>query len=114
MASSGLGSCLQKEGRLEEAETWFRTAIRKNPQLVEGHFNLVNLLLQQERREQARAALALASQQAPSPRYQLIVGRLEAKEGWDEWNPLWVQVTVAGLVGGGLLYALYRKMRQTA
>ena len=109
IASSGLGSCYQKEGNLEEAEKWFRAAIRKDSTLVEAHTNLVNLLLKEDRREEAKEALAVADRQAPSSHYELFKGRLQGKEGWDEWSPMWLKVAAAGLLGGAILYALLKK-----
>ncbi len=103
--SSDLGGCYFQEGNLLESEKWFRAAIAQDTGLVEAHYNLINLLLKQDRRDEARMAMAVAERVAPSTRYGLFEGRLRGKQSWDEWNPAWVKV-IAGAVPLGLLVLL--------
>ena len=111
--SSDLGGCYYQEGNQLEAEKWFRAAIGYDSALVEAHYNLINLLLSQDRRKEARLALTLASQMAPSTRYGLFEGRLRGKQSWDEWNPTWVKVIVGllAIVAIGLPLLLWLKNR---
>ena len=98
--SSDLASCYFQTGHLGDSEKWLRAAIRKYPGLVEAHYNLINLLLKRNRRDEAKVATKQAMELAPSQRYDILTGRLEGKESWDEWNPLWVKVVLVALIGG--------------
>jgi|GEM_PF-724809 len=109
--SSDLGGCHYQEGNLREAERWFRAAITHDSGLVEAHYNLINLLLKEDRREEARLAMAVAEQVAPSTRYGLFEGRLRGKQSWDEWNPGWVKVIAGTVVVGIILLSLVRWIR---
>lgn len=109
--SSDLGGCFYQEGNLSQAEKWFRAATAQDPGLVEGHYNLINLLLKEDRREEARQAMALAARVAPSTRYGLFEGRLRGKQSWDEWSPAWVKVIVGGLLLGIIGMTLYRWLK---
>ena len=109
--TSDLGSCFHKEGNLAAAEKWFRGAIHLDPGLVEGHYNLINLLLADERPEEARQQMRTAQQLAPSPRYGIFEGRLQTRETYAEWNPTWLKIAVAGVVVGAGLYTLLRRLR---
>jgi len=106
--SSDLGGCYFKEDNLPAAEKWFRAAIAFDPALVEAHYNLVNLLLKEDRREEARQELTVAAQLAPSTRYGLFEGRLRGKQNWDEWNPTWVKVLVAVVLAGLVIVPVVR------
>ncbi len=109
--SSDLGGCYFKEGNLLESEKWFRAAIAHDSGLVQAHFNLINLLLKQDRRDEARQAMAIAERVAPSTRYGLFEGRLRGKQSWDEWNPAWVKVIAAAVVLGLLVLPLLRWLK---
>lgn len=113
-ASNALGVCFQKEGRVPDAIKWFRAALQKDPGYVKAHFNLINGYLAERDIEKAAAALKRAQEQAPSPQYNQLKGKLKAKESWQAWSPLWVKVIVAGLVGGMVVYAVMRKMKKPA
>ena len=105
--SSDLGGCYFQEGNNREAEKWFREAIRKDSGLAEAHYNLINLLMKEDRREQAKAAMEVAKRVAPDVRYGQIEGRLKGKESWEEWNPTWVKVIAVVLVIGVVVYTVY-------
>ncbi|HJN27979.1 MAG TPA: tetratricopeptide repeat protein, partial [Candidatus Latescibacteria bacterium] len=92
--SSNLGGCYFHKGQLKEAERWIRGAISLDPALVEAHYNLINLLLRQDRIVEARQHLATAQQAAPSERYGIFVGRLQTKDSYASWNPLWLKVVI--------------------
>lgn len=81
LARNGYGSCLQKDGKLSEAEQQFRSAALLYPQLVEAHFNLINLLVKEERWPEAEKAIAVAEELAPSSHYGIFKGRQKGKEG---------------------------------
>jgi tetratricopeptide (TPR) repeat protein len=81
MARSGLGTCYQRDGKLREAEQQYRIAIQKYPQLVEAHFNLLNVLGEQKRWDEMEMALARAAAAAPSSRYEIFRGRRAGQEG---------------------------------
>lgn len=110
--SSDLGGCYYKEGNLPEAEKWFRGAIGLDPSLVEAHYNLINLLLSNDRQAEARQQLRLAAQVAPSGRYGIFEGRLTTQESYAEWNPLWLKIALAVAVGGGALFGALRATRK--
>jgi tetratricopeptide (TPR) repeat protein len=80
MARNGLGTCYQKLDKLDPAEKQFDIARRMEPSLVEAHYNYINLLVQNERWDEAREALRLAEQVAPSETYEILKGRLKARE----------------------------------
>ena len=92
--SSDMGGCYYKAGKLADAEKWFRGAVGLDPSLVEAHYNLINLLLRQDRIVEARQHLATAQQAAPSERYGIFVGRLQTKDSYASWNPLWLKVVI--------------------
>ncbi|MEC8993551.1 MAG: tetratricopeptide repeat protein [Candidatus Latescibacterota bacterium] len=92
--SSNLGGCYFQQGQLKEAERWIRGAISLDPALVEAHYNLINLLLRHDRIVEARQHLAAAQQAAPSERYGIFVGRLQTKDSYASWNPLWLKVVI--------------------
>ena len=78
---------------------------------MEAHFNLINLLLKEDRRDEAKEVLVTASRLAPSSRYGLFEGRLKSKESWEEWNPLWMKIVAFGLLGGIIIFAIYRSLK---
>jgi tetratricopeptide (TPR) repeat protein len=84
VGSIGVGSCYQKDGKLREAEQWFRSAVRLQPSLPEAHFNLINLLIRARRFPEAEQAVRVAEKQAPSPNYRLLYGRLKGASGPEE------------------------------
>ncbi len=81
LARNGIGSCLQKDGKLSDAERQFHSAVLIYPQLVAAHFNLINLLVQNERWAEAEKAIAEAEQLAPSSRYGIFKGRQGGRKG---------------------------------
>ena len=104
---SDMGGCYFQEGNNRDAEKWFRGAIRKDPGLAEAHYNLINLLMKEDRREEVKAALELAKRVAPDIRYGQIEGRLKGKESGEEWNPTWVKVLAALLAISVVVYTVY-------
>ena len=109
-ALSGLGSCYQKTDKPKAAEKWYRAAIRKDPQLVEAHYNLVNLLVAAEREEEARKALAIAERLAPDSKYGIFEGRLKAKEGQEATKVLSGKVAVVAVIALLIMYSFYLRM----
>jgi len=114
LARNGLGNCYQMQGNFREAEKQFSAAIHMHPQLVEAHFNLINLRIKEERWEEAQKALEVAKELAPSDRYEIFRGRLRSKEE-QQGNP-----AVGGVLGiilflmALVFYSLYlRRKRQT-
>ncbi len=51
------GDLLAKREQLQEAERWFRSAIRINPQYADAHYNLGQVLMRQERYQEAGQSL---------------------------------------------------------
>ncbi|MGY8825620.1 MAG: tetratricopeptide repeat protein [Candidatus Latescibacterota bacterium] len=84
MARNGLGACYQMQGKYENAEKQFDVARRMNSGFVEAHYNYINILVRNERFDDAKAALTVAEKMAPSDRYEKFKGRLTAKEQKDE------------------------------
>ena len=82
LARNGLGTCYQRDGRMKAAEKQYRAAIQLDPELVEAHFNLLNLLSEQQRWDEMDQALAVAREAAPSSRYEFFEGRRAGKEGF--------------------------------
>ena len=111
LAWNGLGSCYYKEGKVEKAEKKFRGALQLNPSLVEAHYNLINLLVAEERWEKANKALDIAGKIAPSPRYQIFKGRIKGGESRGEWEDIKVKIGLIGLLVGVFLYWVYKKVR---
>lgn len=109
--SSDLGVCYFKEGKLKEAEKWFRGAVGLNPAQPEAHYNLINLLLSDERQAEARQQLQVAIEAAPSERYGIFQGRLKTQESYAEWNPLWLKIAVGAALGGAVLLAMLRAVK---
>ncbi|MFH1570792.1 MAG: tetratricopeptide repeat protein [Gemmatimonadota bacterium] len=109
-ACSDLGVCYFQKGSMKEAEQWFRFAIRRDPSLAEAHYNLINLLVKENRVAEARQAMEVASRQAPSTRYGFFEGRLRSKESHEEWFPAWMQIAAAIFLGSLVAYALYHRL----
>ena len=109
--ASDAGSAAEREKNYRKAEEWFRSAIHKDPGLAEAHFNLINLMLKKDRREEAKAAMEEAARRAPDERYGLFEGRLKGKEGWEQWNPTWVKVIAGILVVVLVVYTMYAWMK---
>jgi len=97
MARNGLGSCYQMQGKYENAEKQFDVARRMSSGFVEAHYNYINILVRNERFDDARAALAVAEKMAQSDRYEKFKGRLTAKEKKDDLSGF-------GSVGGLLAF----------
>jgi len=96
---SDLGGCYYQEGRLEDAEQWFRFAIQQDPTFVGAHYNLINALMKHGHLAEARQAIAVAEKLAPSPRYGIFKGRLASQEGEYGLNSPWLWLTLAVLAG---------------
>lgn len=111
--SNDLASAFYRDGSLVKAEKWFRYAIGRDPTLPEGHYNLINLLVGSDRIDEAKAALAVAARQAPSPRYGLFEGRMRSRESHAEWNPDWVIPAIVVFAVSLVLYSLYKRSRRT-
>lgn len=105
--SSDLGTCYYQLGDYRKAEQWFRAAIRKDPGLSDARYNLINLMLKEERRDEAKAAMREAARLAPSPRYGVFEGRLKGMESSEAWTPTWVKVVAGLLVVAFVLYIAY-------
>ena len=111
LARSNLGSCLQKQGKDEKAEKQFRAAIQLDRSLADAHLNLLNLLVSEERWEEAGKAMEAGKRLAPSPRYGLLEGKIRAGVTREEWEPTEIKVAILGLVVGALFYGLYKRFR---
>jgi tetratricopeptide (TPR) repeat protein len=111
--SSDMGSCYYKWGDYREAEKWFRGAIRIDPGLSEARYNLINLMLKEERREEVQDALSVAARLAPSDRYGIFEGRLKGRESWID-NPLWVKLLAGLLLVAFVLYVAYAAAKARA
>jgi tetratricopeptide (TPR) repeat protein len=108
--SSDLGGCYFKEGNLAEAEKWFRGALGLDPTLVEAHYNLINLLLSDDRVDEARRQMTVAAEVAPSERYGIFRGRLTTQESYASWNPAWLKVAIGAALLGGVAVAVVRSL----
>lgn len=64
-AMLALGSALEREGKPEDALTWYRRAVENCPTLVRGHRNIANLLARARRYAEAEQSLRAAHQVAP-------------------------------------------------
>jgi tetratricopeptide (TPR) repeat protein len=90
-----LGNALQEQGRLEEAEQCYRTAIRLKPRLGEAHYNLGNAARAGGRLAEARAGyertIALEPRHAKAHwnRSLLLLAAGEFEEGWEEFEWRW-------------------------
>ena len=111
LAWNGLGSCYYKEGKVGNAEKKFRGAVQLNSSLVEAHYNLINLLVAEERWEKANEALDSAARSAPSPRYQIFKGRIKGGKSREEGDDIEVKIGLIGLLVGVFLYWVYKKVR---
>lgn len=111
LARNGLGNCYQMDGKLQEAKKQFGVAIRMHPQLVEAHYNLINLLIKEERWEEARQALISAEEVAPSSKYKIFTGRLKGREGRKGIKAVGGWIGVVAILALMLLYALYQRTR---
>lgn len=112
LARNGLGTCYQKTGKTGKAEREFAAAIQLAPSLVEAHFNLVNLLVAEERLEEAKRAKLRAEQWAPSDRYELFEGRMRGRESRATWQPVEIKIAVAIMIGGLFLYWIYVRIKR--
>ncbi|MFC1525263.1 tetratricopeptide repeat protein [Candidatus Latescibacterota bacterium] len=110
-AASDLGGCYYQEGRVTDAEKWFRFAINRDSSLADAHYNLINLLVADGRTDEARQAISTAERLAPSPRYRVFEGRLRSKESHDDWQPMWLQVTIVVMITSLVIYGLYRRLK---
>ena len=111
MASIAYGGCYQKERKFKEAEKWFRSAVRLQPNLVEAHVNLINCYLAQGRVPEARQAIQEAQQDAPNPIYRKIEARIAGNEGWKWGSPMGMKAVGIGL-GAGFILLLYLRHRR--
>ena len=112
LARNGLGICYHKEGKNAKAETEFRSAIRFDSSLVEAHYNLVNLLLEEKRVEEAEKGLERANSLAPSESYGIFRGRLEGKRSREAWEPVEIKIAAVGVVAGLFLYWIYIRVKR--
>jgi len=55
-----LGDVLNQQGQVEEATELFREAIRRSPKKADAYLRLANVLIQQERQEEAKGNLLQA------------------------------------------------------
>ncbi len=114
--SSDIGGCFFKQGSLKEAERWFRGAIRLAPDEVEGHFNLINLLISADRIEEGRQHLSVAREMAPSSTYNILDGRITGNESqsWTAHPRVIMVATIAISIGGAALIYLLRSTRRNS
>ena len=101
IARNGLGTCLQKLEKYRAAEKQFDIARRMRSDLVEAHYNYINILVREERTKEAIAALKMAEKMAPSDRYGRFKSFLAANEKKDSHS------YVSGLVLFLLLFLTY-------
>ncbi len=99
MARNGLGTCYQQQGNYENAEKQFDIARRMQSDFVEAHYNYINILVRDERLEEATAALKMAESMAPSDRYEKFKGLLLAKQKKEHMGSM-------GGAGGLLVFIL--------
>lgn len=114
LARNGLGTCYQRDGKMTEAEKQFGIAIRMNPALVEAHYNLINILVKEERDADAEKAIQVAEKRAPSSRYEILKGRQKAQESGEGNKAIGGTVGIVVIVGALLIYALYLRMRRSS
>jgi len=112
LARNGYGSCLQKDGKLPEAEKQFRSAVLVYPQLVEAHFNLINLLTQEERWAEVEKAIAEAEELAPSSRYGIFKGREGGRKGGEGIKGFGGLTGIFIVLGALFGYYLFVRLRQ--
>lgn len=96
MARNGLGTCFQMLEKYSAAEKQFDIARRMRSDYVEAHYNYINILVREERTNEAVAALKMAEKMAPSDRYDRFKGLLAVKKKEDR----------LGHVGGLVLFIL--------
>ena len=109
--SLDIGGCYYKEGKLKEAEKWFRGAVGLDPTLTEAHYNMINLLMSDGREEEARKHLVVAAAAAPSERYGIFQGRLTTQDSYTEWNPLWFKIAAGVAIAGAVLFFVLKAGR---
>jgi len=114
LARNGLGACYQRDGKMPEAEKQFGIAIRMDPSLVEAHYNLINLLVKEERDAEAEKAIEAAERLAPSSRYEVLKGRQKAQESGEGTKAVGGTVGIVAILGALLFYSLYLRMRRSS
>lgn len=111
MARNGLGSSYQQLGKVVQAEKQFSIAKRMHPSFVEAHYNHINVLIQQQHYKEARKAMAVAVQLAPSNRYEKLKSHLKVEEQREQGGGLGGVTGIIAIVVLLLLYSLYLRRR---
>tara|TARA_Y100000588_G_scaffold326049_1_gene360241 strand:- start:380 stop:1006 length:627 start_codon:yes stop_codon:yes gene_type:complete len=108
-ARNMLGSCLQMTENLKEAENQFRLAIKLAPSQFKSHFNLINLMVIQNRIEEAKEVLKTAKTYAHSERYEAIESKIRGIESREDWEPKGTKIAILALAVVLFLYWAYKR-----
>ena len=111
LARNGLGTCYQKTEKKAKAEAEFTAAIQLETTFVEAHYNLINVLVSEERMDEAKAAKDRAEHFAPSDRYGKFEGRMRGWESRAAWGSMEVKVAILIMIAGLFLYWLYVRVK---
>jgi tetratricopeptide (TPR) repeat protein len=111
LARNGIGTCHQKSDLTAKAEAEFTAAIQLEPSFVEAHFNFINLLVSQERPDEASEAMERARHFAPSDRYEIFEGRMRGRESRAAWGSIEIKIGIAVMVAALFLYWVYMRAK---
>ena len=82
LSARNLGQAYFEEKNYPQAESWFQTAVRRNPSYVDAQIGLADALVAQNRQREAMAQLEGAANEAPgSPALLLALGQVYLSAG---------------------------------
>ena len=111
LARNGLGTCYQKIGKRAKAEAEFAAAIQLETSFVEAHYNLINILVSEERLEEAAAAKDRAQHFAPSDRYEIFEGRMRGRASRAAWGGPEIKIAALIMIVGLFMYWMYVRIK---